>query len=179
MKLKSKLTLLVGIAIAGGLAIVLILLGFLAPILEIQSEQSVITELKDAQNALGISLLNIESGIYKLKRTELDAALARSDEAFNAIEKLTQLPKTSEAIKEAVDTVGRLRNLQEGKIDLALGILSKIESEFISLTTIDLNFQLKILPDNYYVIKADRSNYFQAKVLQYEETASIILDPIL
>lgn len=179
MNIKPKLILLLGTALAGGVAIALVLLGFLAPILKIQREQTVITEVKDSENAVSIALLQLPTQVYEPGKEKLVASLDRLDAAFESIENLKVLPNASHAISEALDSITRLHDLQLEKIDNVMDTLDDIEKDYQTITDFKMSFVLEDLPNQSYIRDEGKTAFYQYKIQEYKKTSEILLSNML
>lgn len=175
MKIRSKLTLLAGAAIIGSLIVIGLLLFFLAPVLRIQQEQQVFSELKDAQNALGLVVLRFPDQNSEQGTLDFNQALERSDRAFDAVANLEYLPSMSEEIAEAIEIISRLEMLQNDRNSKVQKLIIDVTVEVEEALGFSIAFEMRDLPTSTLIIREDKADYFQFLMNSYINAASIMM----
>ncbi len=175
MKIRSKLTLLTGVVLAGSLSIVVILLISLAPILRIQNEQKVITEMRNAESDLSITLLRFPLTNFEDARLDLTAAIERSEAAFDEIGKLEFLPSLSPQIVDALETIVRLEKLQIDQFAKVDDAVSEIVRNLDEILVIKINFKLRGLTENARIKKEDQAQLFGFLTATFDNASGSLL----
>ncbi|MCG8452262.1 MAG: methyl-accepting chemotaxis protein [Spirochaetales bacterium] len=174
MKISRKLFLLVGTALVGSLAVAAILLVNLAPILKIQEEQNLLVELNDAQSNLNIKVLSLPSENFETGRDKVYEAIERSNNAFQHVKNLEVLPRVNKKIKEAVEIVARLEQLQTSHLSEVKRLLSLIAEESEEAVGYEFNFQLESLASNFLITRSGKEQYFKLLASQYNMAAKTL-----
>ena len=175
MKIRSKLTLLVGTVLVGAVLVFTLLVLSMAPLLRIQDEEKAIAELRDAQADLSIRLLRFPLETFDISREKLDEAFERSDAAFHSIEQMTYLPRLSPQIGEAVESIARLKDLQSERISRVLAVIEEIDTEVEEAVGFAMSYRLGNLNRNAMVLRSGKEDLFDLLVEEYEDTSWALL----
>jgi methyl-accepting chemotaxis protein len=125
MRIRSKLFLVIFIMIAAFVGSIALYFIVLSPISRMQAEQQILTDVRTAFLEEEIAVNGLSTSPFLAQMEAVKAALKKTSEVLQRLDSLTVLPGVNQSIRDALDTIQRLRALHEENLAVSFTITAQ------------------------------------------------------
>jgi len=175
LKIEKKLLSLIVMIFAGSFIIFSIFFFTFRPVFKVNSEKETLIQLKDALRELSIEILSFQLTDVEKGMENINRAKELTHKNFQNVSNLKYLPKLNNKIKDSLEIIENLENLQINTFKKLLKTAEDIYNTEQELNMLHFEVKVEDLPQAFAVKKANKSEYFTWKINEYITNAQLLL----